>query len=735
MGCSLPDEIISEILSPALKISEETFSDTSRVVSPFASFSQSTAALLLVCKAWLRVATPLLYSVVVIRSKAQAVALEEVLISNPPFGAFIKKLRVEGGYGSSMKIILKASPNITDILLSLAVWSSDTVAGLCKGLDSIDPIRVILYDAEEPRNNQQNLRLAERVAECMQTWKRLTVVDLPYYDIWPDTGFSRCSIVCKALETAPNLKEVVIPYPIVVAMPGLMMSVQLPSFLTQVRKNPSLRQVKIKEPLPRDVATAMERQFTDMDPTLKEFIHFTLKSGLPAEAAPASNPLFVPLQSAPQSVQDDIWGQILYFTMRHQWLDKYLACEVHTPSRRFEDTDDEWDTASEGFDETYYTAIRLPLVSKQFKRLAIPYLYRHISLINPGDLARFSTTLGNNPSLAKHVKTFCLTKEAARPEIDWSSYSASPFDFTHWAPDGPVLRAVEDALQVLFPQLEGLVVLAGGEHDMDSYPPFSHKEEVMLTISWKLFQMLGMLAGGTLKGFYNLAVSAPNDIQPLLVWEPFHALRALEWNSPVRFSLDADDARSLGMLPNLECLSLVAYDPSFLDVLAAAELPSIRRMFFHTGISASARGFFEKHSSKLTEVMFHADDDGTVNLLDSCPELPLLTCLDPDWNGLEISLFTPSKPHLRLGKLLVTGFTVMLHKEAKRLCKFLDAIDVALLPSLREIQLLAFNWPTNERAIAKNLVIHAAERLLEKNIKISDRNGKHWTPRLKTRKR
>ncbi|KAJ7800097.1 hypothetical protein B0H13DRAFT_1673125 [Mycena leptocephala] len=93
MSASLPAEIISEILSPALKVSDEMFSDTSDV-SPFAKVSLSTSAYLVVCRDWLRVATPLLYNVVVLRSRSQACALEKVLQSHPELGRFIKKLRV-----------------------------------------------------------------------------------------------------------------------------------------------------------------------------------------------------------------------------------------------------------------------------------------------------------------------------------------------------------------------------------------------------------------------------------------------------------------------------------------------------------------------------------------------------------------------------------------------------------------------------------------------------------------
>ncbi|KAJ7739235.1 hypothetical protein DFH07DRAFT_965784 [Mycena maculata] len=51
--------------------------------NPFATYEESTSAILVVCKAWLRVSTPLLYRVVTL-------------------GDSSKKLRVEGGFGTFM---------------------------------------------------------------------------------------------------------------------------------------------------------------------------------------------------------------------------------------------------------------------------------------------------------------------------------------------------------------------------------------------------------------------------------------------------------------------------------------------------------------------------------------------------------------------------------------------------------------------------------------------------------
>jgi hypothetical protein len=174
----LPDEIISEILSPALKVSDEVFSDTSDI-SPFANYSASTSAYLLVCKSWLRVATPLLYNVVILRSKAQAKALGLALSKNAQLGHFIKKLRVEGGYGAPMRIILKSSPNISDLFISLEIYSSDNTSGFCKGLHLINPTRLILLDKYRESENKMVSQLVDAVAESMSKWDRL--VRLPSF--------------------------------------------------------------------------------------------------------------------------------------------------------------------------------------------------------------------------------------------------------------------------------------------------------------------------------------------------------------------------------------------------------------------------------------------------------------------------------------------------------------------------------------------------------------------------
>ncbi|KAJ6509068.1 hypothetical protein DFH09DRAFT_1436647 [Mycena vulgaris] len=135
----LPDEILSEILSPALKMSDALFSDTSSV-SPSAEYSPSTSAYLL----------------------GQAKALKIVLRANPAFGTIHQEAQSRRGYGIVVHTILQSAPNITDIFLSLEIWSSDVTRGL--------------FDAQhvdKPPSNKHLTALLEVLFACLEIWGNL----------------------------------------------------------------------------------------------------------------------------------------------------------------------------------------------------------------------------------------------------------------------------------------------------------------------------------------------------------------------------------------------------------------------------------------------------------------------------------------------------------------------------------------------------------------------------------
>jgi hypothetical protein len=175
MTAKLPDELLNEILSPALSVPDEKFSSTS-ARSPFSLVSRSSSTMLLVCKRWLRVAYALLYHTAVIRSPGQAQALADSLKANKSLGRHIKKLRLEGGYGISTHGIFTMAPNITDLYLRLMIWSDDSVSGLCRSLPIINPSRVILDDdSRDAKFNANARQLTLKLCECLPSWTNLVL--------------------------------------------------------------------------------------------------------------------------------------------------------------------------------------------------------------------------------------------------------------------------------------------------------------------------------------------------------------------------------------------------------------------------------------------------------------------------------------------------------------------------------------------------------------------------------
>jgi hypothetical protein len=89
---------------------------------------------------------------------------------------FIKKLRVECGYCPSLLKIMKEAKNLTDLCLSLEIYSSDNVSGFCKGLAFVHPRRLIIYDLERPRNrplNKKTKELTKALQDHISTWDEL----------------------------------------------------------------------------------------------------------------------------------------------------------------------------------------------------------------------------------------------------------------------------------------------------------------------------------------------------------------------------------------------------------------------------------------------------------------------------------------------------------------------------------------------------------------------------------
>ncbi|KAJ6585970.1 hypothetical protein B0H19DRAFT_1111061 [Mycena capillaripes] len=552
----LPDEILSEILSPALKVSDELFSNTS-AVSPFSTYNPSTSAYLLVCKDWLRVATPLLYHVVVLRSKGQAIALETVLHRHPEFGRYLKKLRVEGGYGTAMLTILKAAPNVTDLVISLSIWSSDATGGLCKGLPLINPHRVIILDDcnTKPLNNKNLAALRETLLSCIRTWSNLEVFTFPYgssanYDtVWSE----RAQDLVKNLALAQNVHTI-----------QLSRSFRtMPAFIPQLCDIPSLRLIQFEKPLDDDMVDANINSI----PKLKALARYATVQSVGAkkaspdfvpDIAPSLDPSFTPMKSASEESREIVWKRVLFFAM-------YVK-ELRDP------TFPSWPTNSH--------PSRLPIlsVSKYFNRLGLPYLY-DCPKLTPRTAPTIAEQLEEHPDLGLFIRFLFM-----------------PLDLI---PADSMQKILSHA-----PNLEFFAPRGSGHY--------------VRAISVEVLDVLGRTAGSTLQKFH---MSIEMSTISTFVFAPFTALRILDLQCRFSIrAAESDPAPdALKSLHTLRLLSYNTSFLGILSHMRLESLRTVILHRYYDNESTIVK-FLKAHGHKLLHLTI-ASIDHDCNFLDLCPFL------------------------------------------------------------------------------------------------------------------
>lgn len=277
MAIELPDELTFEILLHSLRLPDERFESQSDI--PLAN----SAVCLAVCKSWLRIGTPLLYQSVVLRSSSQAEALALSLRESKTRGRLIERLRIEGGYGGVMYAIVKATPNVKALCLTLYVSTLDNVSGLCRALPMMRPIRVVLYDrTRQGLGNAQTFMLHETLNSCIKKrWKTMVCVDInPYmyqatsliqkqlYFPYSETLALRSTstpvdVLAEAIKNAPSLQELEVPF-----------GYSFPKHLLVMAQNPRLRIVRVYRKHAHAGVTFKFEHAVENDSRLRELVVF-----------------------------------------------------------------------------------------------------------------------------------------------------------------------------------------------------------------------------------------------------------------------------------------------------------------------------------------------------------------------------------------------------------------------------------------------------------------------------
>ncbi|KAG6910391.1 hypothetical protein DXG01_011106 [Tephrocybe rancida] len=675
----LPDEIIREILFPALRVPDEVFRSM-EAISPFSSYSESTSAYLLVCKSWLRVATPLLYNVVVLRSKAQAQALESALRGNALLGTFIQKLRVEGGLGPSMHGVFRLAPNIAEICLPLHIWSSDNVNGLCRGLPLANPRRLIIFkdQVERPSNNAVTQKLVNVLCECLRKWDNLSSVNLPF-DALPNI---RPNVILDLLDALSKVKPLKI---VTLSQPqydlDLLKSIARNRTLDTIRitlpqrakssgrlsggelhaKRIFLKDERLKDLVCYDCDLVSNEEMCDVDELPHDGEEITLSYKF--------DPSFVALMYVPEAVKTSIWNNIIFFSLLSTDPKVAALCA-------------EAEVSLEHANKLLRSNILL--VSKQFYDLAMRHYYRDHLIDGWTSVERIRHHLSRDPSLGHVMHSLAFFR----------GYSK-----------------IEESFHQIISAATNLVHLTN-KRWTNQIPSFNYN--TLTALATKAGSTLQTLSGHSI----NIAQgTSPQSPKPLYA---FTVLRVLEWDTPAILKFNPSEV-PIDALSCLESLTVRSGNDTFLQLLGHMKLPALRHVAFPAAKSMfGAYGFLEKHGAKIDTL----DMEDAKKCWDLCPSLSIMSL-----SGKPIFEEHATLKKIILSKLIGRGILIKSEFEALGSVNFRTEY-----PALVEIQAYACQWPITEHEIEKghkSWWVKWSERLMEWNVKLTDKDGKHWKPRLK----
>ncbi|KZV93010.1 hypothetical protein EXIGLDRAFT_749355 [Exidia glandulosa HHB12029] len=720
MAHKLADELLKEILTVPLLVPDELFADTGPI-SPFSKAAYSAADVLLVCKRWMRVATPALYHTVVIRSTAQANALAAALKRNPDFGMYIKKLRLEGAYGDRLKILATTSPDISDFCMSLAIWADSGITGLTKVMSAINPRRVVLTTAipyHEKFGNKKHTEVFNKLCSCIQSWTNLETFYLSGSSAVTSPELLRHSTLAEALTKSTSLRSVHIWLD---RWPGF------PAWDTTRRR--FLETLASNHSISRFYVHAVQSYGYFIDALSSEIPDFmdsrvvVMDSTVPVVSAPtdmtagdlAHNPFYIPMANAPEATRRDIWSHILDFAVAPRTI---AGIKQH-----------DWAWYDGGYFDVA-TAKSLMLTSHAFAATVIPLLCRHLA-----------------PQTDTAVATVLQYMEAYNvPGSTVQSFSS----FQH--PE--TIRLIRSLTQ--------LRVCA-------------------VPSSNTILASVGRTSGATLQRLTLKSNSLPTDRATTASLYSFTALTTLcsEYGSTHSIAR-AKDLPPDAALANLRTVKL--RDTSALNVLEPFSLPNLAhvicewtsfsegdcflprhkwkegRKYIRPGVLTDAAKyiiapgpavrfdtslpygrrkpidrFLARHGSKLRtlKVASTAGID-----LACCSSLQTLEICEIWGKSLNVP-FPDGHPVLRQLKLHWYLDLGCARSERPHWIVLFQRLTRTLFPSLQEVHLLydpgekeAGIWPATERDIKKSLWPKNAETLAAQGITLFDHTGRSWRPRL-----
>jgi hypothetical protein len=149
--------------------------------------------------------------------------------------------------------------------------------------------------------------------------------------------------------------------------------------------------------------------------------------------------------------------------------------------------------------------------------------------------------------------------------------------------------------------------------------------------------------------------------------------------------------------------------------------------------------FLQKHGNTLRELLLD-EMSPKWDIFNLCPNLQTVAVVAREASScINASFFASVGPHLHLQKIILRSFGYVNSETfAEMYHANLLVCDLSPFQALQEVQIDACVWPRSEREIKKsrnNLWIRISEKWRDDyGVRLTDRNGTHWTSRLGSKK-
>jgi hypothetical protein len=176
---SFPEEVLERILALCVDAQTDAFANPSWHTR---QVSRRASSILLVNKTFLRIATPLLYNTVVIRSSQQlSTILDNVFRPNPELAAFVKTVVISGGSYDGLDDFVRLCVNLEefDMTLDNTPWEEDVRERFGESLMGMRKIKSLVVRKDAYLTLEKPKHLMHQLSNAISRWTSLVSFPLP----------------------------------------------------------------------------------------------------------------------------------------------------------------------------------------------------------------------------------------------------------------------------------------------------------------------------------------------------------------------------------------------------------------------------------------------------------------------------------------------------------------------------------------------------------------------------